>query len=117
MKKTIAADYAIELKGIAKSLGGLVVHHDLNLQVERGKTTVVVKASGSGKSVMLKYILGFMQPDQGDVLRRRPQHSEKLNETEMKKSAHAMAWCSRERRFSIRSACSITSHCRSGKDA
>ena len=84
MKKTIAPEYAIELKDIAKSLGGLVVHHDLNLQVERAKTTVVVGASGSGKSVMLKYILGFMQPDKGDVL-VDGRSILKLNETEMKK--------------------------------
>ena len=84
MKKTIAADFAIELKGVAKSLGGLMVHHDLNLQVERGKTTVVVGASGSGKSVMLKYILGFMHPDQGDVL-IDGRSILRLSESEMKK--------------------------------
>jgi len=84
MKKTIAADFAIEIKGVAKSLGGLMVHHDLNLQVERGKTTVVVGASGSGKSVMLKYILGFMHPDQGDVL-IDGRSILRLSESEMKK--------------------------------
>ncbi len=84
MKKNIAADFAIELKGVAKTLGGLMVHHDLNLQVERGKTTVVVGASGSGKSVMLKYILGFMHPDQGDVL-VDGRSILRLSESEMKK--------------------------------
>jgi len=59
---------AIELRGIYKNLGGLPVHEDLSLTIERGKTTVVVGASGAGKSVMLKYILGFIRPDRGDVL-------------------------------------------------
>jgi phospholipid/cholesterol/gamma-HCH transport system ATP-binding protein len=59
---------AIELREINKSLGGQVVHRGLSLGVERGKTTVVVGASGAGKSVLLKYILGFMRPDSGDVL-------------------------------------------------
>jgi phospholipid/cholesterol/gamma-HCH transport system ATP-binding protein len=68
MAKQESTKYAIELRGISKTLGGQVVHKDLSLSVERGKTTVVVGASGSGKSVMLKYIMGFMQPDAGDVL-------------------------------------------------
>jgi len=60
--------YAVELRNIATTLAGQRVHENLSLQIERGKTTVVVGASGSGKSVMLKYILGFMKPDSGDVL-------------------------------------------------
>lgn len=78
------AEVAIELVGISKRLGGLPVHTDLNLKVEKGKTTVVVGASGSGKSVMLKYILGFMLPDAGDV-RVYGQSILGLSETEMKK--------------------------------
>jgi phospholipid/cholesterol/gamma-HCH transport system ATP-binding protein len=61
-------NYALELKGIHKRLGGQVVHQNLSLTVERGKTTVVVGSSGAGKSVMLKYLLGFIAPDQGDVI-------------------------------------------------
>ncbi len=68
MAKKTEIQNAIELRGISKVLGGQVVHENLSLTVERGKTTVVVGASGSGKSVMLKYILGFMKPDRGDVL-------------------------------------------------
>lgn len=65
--KQPAQTNAIELKGITKSLGGQIVHQGLSLAVEQGKTTVVVGSSGAGKSVMLKYILGFIKPDQGDV--------------------------------------------------
>lgn len=65
--KTREKKYAVELKGIHKTLGGLVVHEGLSLAVERGKTTVVIGASGAGKSVMLKYILGFIKPDRGEV--------------------------------------------------
>jgi len=77
-------EIAIELVGIRKHLGGLPVHTDLNLRVEKGKTTVVVGASGAGKSVMLKYILGFMTPDAGDV-RVYGKSILGLSETEMKK--------------------------------
>lgn len=75
---------AIELRGIYKTLGGLPVHEDLSLSVERGKTTVVVGSSGAGKSVMLKYILGFIQPDRGEVL-IDGQSILGLSETQMKK--------------------------------
>lgn len=44
------------------------MHENLSLAIERGKTTIVVGSSGAGKSVMLKYILGFLKPDKGDVL-------------------------------------------------
>jgi phospholipid/cholesterol/gamma-HCH transport system ATP-binding protein len=77
-------EIAIELTGISKMLGGLPVHTDLNLKVEKGKTTVVVGSSGAGKSVMLKYILGFMTPDAGDV-RVYGKSILGLSETEMKK--------------------------------
>lgn len=83
-KKVKSLDAAIELIGIHKHLGGLPVHVDLNLSVERGKTTVVVGSSGAGKSVMLRYILGFMSPDRGEV-KVDGQSILGLRETEMKK--------------------------------
>ncbi len=68
MPPMVTSDIIIELKGIDKTLGGLKVHSNLNLQIEKGKTTIIVGPSGVGKSVMLKYILGFMVPDAGEVL-------------------------------------------------
>lgn len=84
MAKRTAVQNAIELRGIYKTLGGLPVHENLSLAVERGKTTVVVGSSGAGKSVMLKYILGFIKPDRGDVL-VDGQSILGLGETQMKK--------------------------------
>jgi len=75
---------AIELRGISKALGGQVVHENLSLVVPRGQTTVVVGSSGAGKSVMLKYILGFIKPDSGDVL-VDGQSLLSLRETEMRR--------------------------------
>ncbi len=83
MAKQQVPEYALELRAVTKKLGGLTVHHDLSLAVERGKTTVVVGSSGAGKSVMLKYILGFIKPDQGDVL-VEGQSILGLGETDMK---------------------------------
>lgn len=57
----------IELKNVSKRFGSLVVLHDLSLSIERGKCVVVIGASGTGKSVMLKHIVGLLKPDKGEV--------------------------------------------------
>ena len=58
----------LSLKGVHKSFGPQVVHCDLELQVPRGKSTIIVGPSGAGKSVLLKYFIGMMFPDRGEVL-------------------------------------------------
>jgi phospholipid/cholesterol/gamma-HCH transport system ATP-binding protein len=57
----------IELKNISKRFGRLVVLHDLNLSIEAGHCIVVIGASGTGKSVLLKHIVGLLRPDNGEV--------------------------------------------------
>lgn len=57
----------IELKGIHKSFGPKHVLRGLNLSVKRGHSMVVIGGSGSGKSVMLKSILGLLKPDAGTI--------------------------------------------------
>ena len=57
----------IRLRNLHKRFGSLVVLDGVNLDVEEGKTLVVLGASGSGKSVMLKHIVGLLKPDQGEV--------------------------------------------------
>jgi len=61
------ARIAIELIDVRKSFGGQQVLSGVNLQVEEGTTTVIVGASGQGKSVVLKHMLGLMKPDSGQV--------------------------------------------------
>lgn len=58
----------LTLKNVVKRFGTQVVHGGLNLDVPQGKTTIVVGHSGAGKSVMLKYFIGLMHPDEGEVL-------------------------------------------------
>jgi phospholipid/cholesterol/gamma-HCH transport system ATP-binding protein len=58
----------IELRDVHKRFDQLVVLNGLSLQVEPGETVVVIGASGSGKSVMLKIVVGLLQPDSGQVL-------------------------------------------------
>ncbi len=57
----------IELRHVSKSFGRLVVLDDLSLQIEEGKCIVVIGASGTGKSVLLKHIVGLLRPDSGEV--------------------------------------------------
>ena len=58
---------AIELKNVRKELGGKTVLDDLSLEVAGGETLVLLGPSGSGKSVLLKHVVGLMSPDAGSV--------------------------------------------------
>ncbi len=58
----------IELKGLRKSFGAKTVLDGIDLKVRRRSSLVVIGGSGSGKSVMLKCIIGLLDPDGGQVL-------------------------------------------------
>lgn len=57
----------VELRNVYKRFGPLVVLRGVNLALERGKTTVIIGESGTGKSVLLKHIMGLIAPDRGEV--------------------------------------------------
>lgn len=57
----------IELKNVSKRFGRLIVLKDVSLSIEAGKCIVVIGASGTGKSVLLKHIVGLLKPDHGEV--------------------------------------------------
>jgi phospholipid/cholesterol/gamma-HCH transport system ATP-binding protein len=57
----------IELRKVSKRFGRLVVLRDLSLAIDEGQSIVIIGASGSGKSVMLKHIVGLLRPDSGEV--------------------------------------------------
>ena len=57
----------IELRKVSKSFGQHVVLDGLDLSIERGQSLVVIGASGTGKSVLLKHIVGLLKPDFGEV--------------------------------------------------
>ncbi|MEF3168873.1 MAG: ABC transporter ATP-binding protein [Deltaproteobacteria bacterium] len=58
----------IELRGVDKSFGRQKVLDQVNIVIPEGKTTVIVGASGQGKSVLLKHMLGLIRADRGEVL-------------------------------------------------
>lgn len=57
----------ISLKGVTKSFGSKTVLQGVDLEVKAGKSLVVIGGSGTGKSVMLKCILGLIEPDSGSI--------------------------------------------------
>ncbi|WKV12236.1 ATP-binding cassette domain-containing protein [Marivirga harenae] len=58
----------IEIKNISKSFNGTQVLDDISGTFERGITNLIIGASGTGKSVLLKCIVGLIIPEQGEVL-------------------------------------------------
>jgi phospholipid/cholesterol/gamma-HCH transport system ATP-binding protein len=57
----------IELKHVYKAFGDKVVLDDISVQFERGKTNLIIGQSGSGKTVLLKSIVGLLEIDSGDI--------------------------------------------------
>jgi phospholipid/cholesterol/gamma-HCH transport system ATP-binding protein len=57
----------IELQDLHKSFGSQKVLNGLNFNIPRGKITVIIGRSGEGKSVLLKTMIGLVQPDEGQV--------------------------------------------------
>jgi len=57
----------ITLRNVHKSFGSQKVLDGLNLEIPEGKITAVIGPSGEGKSVLLKHLIGLLQPDSGQV--------------------------------------------------
>lgn len=58
----------IEIKNLAKRFGATVILDDVNLTVREGDTLALLGPSGTGKSVLLKHIIGLLRPDAGEVI-------------------------------------------------
>lgn len=57
----------IEFAGVKKSFGPKVIYEDLTLAVQRGETLTILGGSGTGKSVMLKLLIGLVAADAGSI--------------------------------------------------
>jgi len=57
----------IRISGLKKRFGPKVVLDGVDLSIERGETRVVIGRSGEGKSVLIKHIIGLLEPDEGTV--------------------------------------------------
>lgn len=77
----------IEIQRISKSFDNTQVLNDISGQFQKGKTNLIIGSSGTGKSVLLKNIVGLIQPDTGDVLfdGRNFTHASKELKTEIRR--------------------------------
>lgn len=58
----------IEVKGLYKSFEDKTVLNDINATFENGKTNLIIGQSGSGKTVLMKCIVGLLTPEKGEIL-------------------------------------------------
>lgn len=65
--KTRPGEPLIRFRHVKKAFGHKVIYSDLNVEFRRGDTTTVLGASGSGKSVMLKMLIGLIPADEGTI--------------------------------------------------
>ncbi|HET7784521.1 MAG TPA: ABC transporter ATP-binding protein [Myxococcales bacterium] len=63
-----AAQPVIDVQNLYKSFSGFAVLKGINLRMMEGTTTVVLGGSGSGKTVLMKHIMGLFKPDRGQVI-------------------------------------------------
>src|SRR6266581_359829 len=58
----------VQVRGLRKSYEGMPVLKGIDFEVQRGEIFVIMGPSGSGKSVLLKHIIGLETPDEGEIL-------------------------------------------------
>jgi len=68
MSEPVLEPPVVEVRDVAKSYGDTQVLDGISFQVRRGETKIIIGASGSGKSTILKLIMGLERPDEGQIL-------------------------------------------------
>ena len=58
----------IKVENLSKSFDGVQVLKDINVEYEQGNCNMIIGASGSGKTVLLKNLIGLMEPDSGEII-------------------------------------------------
>ena len=74
MEKRNNKKVIIKVSDLSKSFNNNIVLKNINFQLLQGESLAIIGASGSGKSVLLKNIIGILQPDKGSII---------INDTEM----------------------------------
>ena len=78
------SDGVIVLKNLTKKFGNDVVLDNISLEIEKGKTTVVIGPSGCGKTVLIKHLIVLLRPSEGEVYFKK-QRIDNLPEHELNK--------------------------------
>lgn len=73
----------IEVKNVVKAFDGKTVLHDISAEFYTGKTNLIIGQSGSGKTVLMKSIVGLITPDEGQILYDGRDYL-KMNHTQIK---------------------------------
>lgn len=73
----------IEVKNVTKSFDGKTILHDVSATFETGKTNLIIGQSGSGKTVLMKSVIGLIHPEEGEIL-YDGRDIMKMNNSEMK---------------------------------
>ena len=58
----------IEVKNVVKAFDGRTVPHGIDATFYTGKTNLIIGQSGSGKTVLMKSLVGLLRPDNGEIL-------------------------------------------------
>ena len=61
------SDHAIDVRDVSITLGGHPIHRNLSLTVARGEVVALIGGSGTGKSVLLREIIGLLKPESGHI--------------------------------------------------
>ena len=64
----MAAEYAIEMRGITKTFGSVVANKDVDLTLRQGEILALLGENGSGKTTLMNMLSGIYQPDRGQIL-------------------------------------------------
>src|SRR5512140_2682553 len=59
--------WQLRIRDLHKSFGAQHVLRGVNLDIERGKTNIIIGGSGQGKSVLMKHLIGLLAPDRGHI--------------------------------------------------
>ncbi len=59
----------VEIRNIYKSFDGKQILKNINIQFAKGKCNLIIGQSGSGKTVLMKTLVGLFKPDEGEVIK------------------------------------------------
>ena len=82
----------IEFRNVTKRFGSRTILDRVNFQVRDGQTTTIIGKSGTGKSVLLKHMIGLLSPTEGDILFRGKRVDE-MSRKEMDEFRSQFSYC------------------------